>query len=208
MRKIMVIAVVVFLMLTQMSFANDNEYHPVPTNSQTHAAYINKIYQENGKTFVTVDYIQWFEGEAANKVFLEHNKDSGLDEAPDQYYILNENSKLRTFEVTDDALVYMQIYNKSGNLDDLDVNWNEQISLNKFREAFADSDIFDLGVYPYHLTIENNKVVKIVQQYIPYNCRNWTEYVNEGPCSCSKAFFICVSGLRIYTDFDSDLYRF
>ncbi|GGD63069.1 hypothetical protein [Paenibacillus nasutitermitis] len=167
MRKIMVFAAVVFLMMTQLSFANDNDYHPVPNNPKTHTAFINKIDEDNGKTYLTVDDIQWFEGDAANQVFLKHNKDSGLDEAPDQYYILNESSELHTYEVSGNAEVIMQIYNRTGNLDELDVTWNEQIDLNKLSEAFADNDTFDLGAYPFHLTIENNKVVKIVQQYIP-----------------------------------------
>ncbi|MBW7458559.1 hypothetical protein ACFOLF_01060 [Paenibacillus sepulcri] len=167
MRKIMLIAVVAFLMLTQISFAGDNDYHAVPTNSDTHAAFINQIYQANGKTYVTADYIQWFEGDEANKVFLEHNKDSGLDGAPDGYYILNENDKLRTFEVSGDAIVLMQIYNRTGDVNEMDINWNEKIDVNKLRAIFADNDTFDVGGYPFHLTIENNKIVKIVQQYIP-----------------------------------------
>ena len=125
-----------------------------------------KISSKGGKTYVTADYIQWFEGEEANKVFRRHEQGSGLDEAPDGYYILNESKKLRTFQLADNAEVLMQIYNR-GKLEDTDVVWNQRITAKKFVQLFRNDGGFDLSGFPYHLTVKKGKIVKIVQQYIP-----------------------------------------
>ncbi|QYR19113.1 hypothetical protein KZ483_14130 [Paenibacillus sp. sptzw28] len=167
MRKTVLCFAVVFLFLTQLSFADDNEYHPVPKSPDTHPAFIDRIYTKNGHTYITADYIQWFEGEAANRMFREREKDADMNEAPDGYYIINDSKKLRTFEVDHNAVVLMQIYDRTGKAADDDIVWNERIDVAKFRSLFKKDGIWDMSDYPYHLTIENNRIVKIVQQYIP-----------------------------------------
>ncbi|MGM0883217.1 MAG: hypothetical protein ACQEXQ_19535 [Bacillota bacterium] len=169
MRKLLVGITIIFLCLTQLIHVNaaEGEYQPVPKSPDTHPAYINKIFSKNGKTFLTADYIQWFEGEEANKVFREYEKNSGLSEAPDGYYIVNQNNKLRTFELADDAVVIMQVYNRTEKVEDVDIVWNERINIKKFNSLFINNDAIDLTDFPYHLTIKNNKIIKIVQQYIP-----------------------------------------
>jgi hypothetical protein len=169
MRKLIIGISIIFLCLTPLIYVNaaEAEYQPVPKSQDTHPAYIQKIFSKNGKTFITADYIQWFEGEEANKVFRANEKDSGLSEAPDGYYIVNQNKKLRTFELANDAVILMQIYNRTGKVEDADIVWNERIHVKKFKYHFINNDGISLEDFPYHLTIKNNKIIKIVQQYIP-----------------------------------------
>ncbi|AJY77025.1 hypothetical protein [Paenibacillus beijingensis] len=160
------IASVLFYFITTAN-AVGGDYTPVPKSADTQSAYINKLYEQGGKWYITVDPIEWYEGEAANKVFAEQEPDSGLDEAPDGYYIINGSEETATFEVNAGADVQMQIFDHDGNPEDAQINWNEQITLSKLAELLTTEDILSVSDYPYHVTIHDGKVTKIVQQYIP-----------------------------------------
>ncbi|QGQ95625.1 hypothetical protein EHS13_12395 [Paenibacillus psychroresistens] len=147
--------------------AKENSYHPIPINADNHPLYIDSIFQKNGKTYITVDYILWYEGAAADIIFNEREKDSGLTGAPDGYYIINDNKKLRTYEVKQDSKVFMQYFNHSGSIRDQEIIWNEQISTGKLLSLFHDSNNPSLKDYPFVVTINGGEITKIVQQYIP-----------------------------------------
>ncbi|MNC53198.1 hypothetical protein D3C75_1025870 [compost metagenome] len=80
---------------------------------------------------------------------------------------MNDSNQLTTYQVADNAAVTMQIFDHTGKIEDLDIKWNEDISLQKFAAEFAKTDVFDLSQSPYHLTIENGVITSIVQQYTP-----------------------------------------
>ncbi|MNV77270.1 hypothetical protein D3C71_1706790 [compost metagenome] len=61
----------------------------------------------------------------------------------------------------------MQIFDHTGNIEDLDIQWNEAVTLQQFIDQFNKTDIFDLSQFPYHLTIQDGVITSIVQQYIP-----------------------------------------
>ncbi|MNP50322.1 hypothetical protein D3C76_1445820 [compost metagenome] len=61
----------------------------------------------------------------------------------------------------------MQIFDHTGNMDDLDINWNESITLQQFMDQFNKTDVIDLSQFPYHITIQDGVITSIVQQYIP-----------------------------------------
>lgn len=147
--------------------ANTNDYTVVPQNTETHAAYIDSINKKNGKTYVTVDFIEWYEGEEANVIFRKLEGDSEMTETPDGYYVVNDDMELQTFEVVDVAQVLMQIYNRTGNIEEATTQWNEEISLAKFFEEMSDTSEMNLEEFPYHLQIHDGKVVKITQQFVP-----------------------------------------
>jgi hypothetical protein len=146
---------------------NNNDYTTFPQSPDTHVAYIDSIYQVDGKLYVTADPMEWYEGEEANKVFREREHDPEMTEVPDGYYIVNDDTALETLEIADNAKVYMQIYNRTGNIVEATTVWNEPIDVAKFVSLFSvDSDMYVKGS-PYHLTVENNQIVKITQQYVP-----------------------------------------
>ncbi|WP_274650237.1 hypothetical protein [Paenibacillus humicola] len=144
-----------------------NEYTPVPKSPETTTVYIDRIDAKGGSVVLTVDDIQWYEGKAADEQFLKREKDSGLDGAPDGYYIVNDDKTTRRLTVDPNAVVLMQIYDHTGNIDDVTTNWNEKVSLSKFVSIYRNNKLIDMRDYPFHVTVENGKVVKIVQQYIP-----------------------------------------
>ncbi|KIL34708.1 hypothetical protein SD71_16675 [Cohnella kolymensis] len=169
MQKVLLSLAVVLLGLLPFSFveANHNDYTPVTQSSETHPAYIDRIFTADGKTYIAADFIEWYEGEEADRVFREREQDPEMTEAPDGYYIVNDVSELQTFELSPDAEVFMQLYNRNGNIDEADPVWNEKIDVTKFVSLFGPNEEMNMKDFPYHLVIENNKIVKITQQFIP-----------------------------------------
>ncbi|WP_240703155.1 hypothetical protein [Cohnella luojiensis] len=147
--------------------ANTTDYVPVPKDSDTRVAYVDRIYQENGKSYMDADFIEWYEGEEANKKFREIEQDPEMTEAPDGYYIVNDDEELKKLEIASDAKVFMQIYDRTGNIEEAGTEWNEEISVEKFISLFSDDSEMNMKDFPYHLTVENDKIVKITQQFIP-----------------------------------------
>jgi hypothetical protein len=133
------------------------------------SAYIHTMQTADGETVLTADEIEWYEGAEADRIFAERDPEGAaeLGGTPDGYYIVNDSDALTTYPVADNASVLMQIFDHTGNIEDLDINWNEAISLEQFKEEFAKTDVFDLSGSPYHLTIEDGQITSIVQQYTP-----------------------------------------
>lgn len=161
-----VIALVLFGILTTANALGRQSIAAHPT-VETEAAYMTKLSESNGKWYITLDPIEWYEGEAADKALHEHEPDADIDHAPDGYYIVNNSTETKTYEIAPDAAVLMQIYDHDGTNDGVQINWNEPITVSKLGQLYANTDILDLSVYPYHITLEDGKVVNIVQQYIP-----------------------------------------
>ncbi|WP_151737622.1 hypothetical protein [Paenibacillus tengchongensis] len=131
--------------------------------------YIDSLKSQDQKLVLTADEIGWYEGPAADAIFAERDPESAaeLGGTPDGYYIVNDSDTLSSYPVSPDAQVVMQIYDRTGKLEDLDINWNEEISLAKFTGEFAKKDIIDLSQSPYHVTVKDGQIVLIVQQYTP-----------------------------------------
>lgn len=166
-RRLVILTLIGSMLISGLSSSAvaDGEYTPIPKSKDTHPAYISDLYTKDGKTYLVADYIQWFEGSEADRAFREKFPDSGLDGAPDGYFIVNDSPKLRTFEVSDDAEVLMQIYRHPGESKPMEIHWNEPLALSEFKNIFGSQQL--LHDYPYHLTLKNGKIVSIVQQYIP-----------------------------------------
>lgn len=79
--------------------ANTNDYMPVPQDSTTKVAYIDRIYQQDGKRYLNADLIEWYEGEEANEKFREREQDAEMTEAPDGYYIVNDDPQVVKLEI-------------------------------------------------------------------------------------------------------------
>jgi hypothetical protein len=170
MKKIMIgvtVFIVCMLQLSSSVHATGSGYKPVNKSKDTHPAYIKNVYKMGGKTYITADYIEWYEGKEADTQFRLREHAEGLNEAPDGYYIINDNKRLRTFEVANDSIVLMQYYNRTAKGTNNDIIWNEKISLPKFFSIINDNSGWGMKDYPYHLTVKNGKIVKIIQQFIP-----------------------------------------
>lgn len=74
-------------------------------------AYISNIETQAGNHFVVADYVQYLSGKAALKAAIQHGEaekeinQNGKTEwtLPNDYYILNDNKKLRTLKLAKNA---------------------------------------------------------------------------------------------------------
>lgn len=155
------------MMLITTAGATAQGYTSVAAAENQETVYINQMEIRDGQIYLSADPIEWYEGAAADKALLEHEGNTGLDGAPDGYYIVNNSVQNDVYQVAPDASVEVQIYDHTGNIEDTDVQWNEAIPLAQFEKDFAKKDVLDLSQFPYHVTLREGKVVKIVQQFIP-----------------------------------------
>lgn len=162
------LVVVMSSLVTSSSGAADSSARPAIPDKQQLTVYIDHLnLQNDGAGEITVDPIQWFSGEEAKAEFAKYEPDAGIDGPPDGYFIVNENELLLPLPVSKDAVVTMQIYDHTGDFADVDIHWNESISLSKLNALLSHTDVMDIRDFPYHLTIEDGEVTRIVQQYVP-----------------------------------------
>lgn len=165
------ILVVLFLSLVTSASTVGTLARAESSNTQVQHAtvYIHSLHTNNGSVIASTDEIEWYQGAEADKVFAQREPEAAaeLGGTPDGYYIVNDSPALTTYKIAPDAKVTMQIYDKTGKPEDMDIHWNEQISLDEFIHQFAKNENLDLSQFPYHLTIQDGVITSIVQQYIP-----------------------------------------
>ncbi|WP_042161690.1 hypothetical protein [Paenibacillus gorillae] len=169
MKKYTMFALVAIVCLTSVSLvmAGSREYAPVVQTPSMETGYVERLVHSDKGYSLDFDSIEWYEGDAATAKFREREGDSGLDAPPDGYYIVNDDPSVKTLPIADDAVVLMQIYDRDGHAANADIQWDEQISLAAFAEHFSKDESIKLKDFPYHITVKDGKVVRIVQQYIP-----------------------------------------
>ncbi|WP_339157914.1 hypothetical protein MKX50_23635 [Paenibacillus sp. FSL W8-0186] len=164
----LVLIVVMSSFSTSSSGAAEPRYAPVEQTPDTKVVYIEQLNTvANGKHELVADEIQWYEGEAAEQAFLEHEPDAGIDGPPDGYYIVNEDHELTSYKVAQDVKILMQIYDRTGDVEDMDIRWGELITLEQFQNILQNTEWIDVRDFPFHITVKDGLIVEMVQQYIP-----------------------------------------
>lgn len=123
-------------------------------------AYVKALQVKNGKLIVSLDYVQWFFGEAAVKAYRQDHP-SETEDFPVPYYIRNSNPKIRTFEISPKASFTLQ----TNSTKDGDLHWNESVNADTFSKFVQSKGIpYQL---PFHVEVTNGVVTKITEQYVP-----------------------------------------
>ncbi|MNJ46235.1 hypothetical protein D3C77_413610 [compost metagenome] len=165
------ILVVVFMtpLILSNTKASDSMQIPVVEQSSEYkqTVYINQLTSNASDYEVTVEPIEWYQGEEARKQFQAHEPNADIDGPLNDYYIINNNKPLETYTISPDAAVLMQIYDRTGNIEDIDIQPNESMTIAKFNKIFTENERLDLRQFPYHITIKDGTVVGIAQQYVP-----------------------------------------
>jgi hypothetical protein len=111
---------------------------------------------EDGSTTVTFDLAYFLTGEAGEQAAAEHD-----DEFVNDYYIVNDNTRLRTLPLADEVRVrYIPTSVccelQPGNID-------------AWLEAIFETNQTDYGgqLVPWWITVEGGAITKIEQQYLP-----------------------------------------
>jgi len=127
---------------------------PVVLADGRHPVYLKTV--EPDRPAITFDLIQFFTGEAATKAAADDGEESP---PPNDYYIRNVNSRLRTLPVRSDAPITVNVLaaQSTGN-STKDVS----VTLDKLANYFPNS-----GTAPFWITVEQGQVTKIAQQFLP-----------------------------------------
>jgi hypothetical protein len=127
---------------------------PVVLEGGRHPVYLKTVDPE-GRT-ITFDLIQFFTGAAAVKAAAEDGEESP---PPNDYYIRNVNSKLRTLPVAPDAAITANTLTaRSSGSATKDV----PLTLEELAGYFPAS-----GADPFWITVNGGQVTRIAQQYLP-----------------------------------------
>jgi hypothetical protein len=124
-----------------------------------HAGYVTAI--DGSARTITVDVIQFLTGDAANEAFHQDHPEVGGN-VPNGYYIRNVNTRLRTLPVRQNATVH--VVWRDGDAG------TEPITFDELPGYFADDlnpDDGRLWYDPFWLTVHDDRVESIVEQYIP-----------------------------------------
>lgn len=127
----------------------------VPTNTQVsekNSGIIKQVYDNNGKKYLDIDYIQWLTEEDCKAKNIECN--------PNGYLVLNENTQIRTFEISNDVEIIADIYS---NME----TYGVKMSYETFKSIFAVNSNSYSKDSIYWITTENNIVTSIKEQYQP-----------------------------------------
>jgi|GEM_PF-3381989 len=119
--------------------------------------YITKAYTSDAKNYITIDYVDIYSGDEAIKKAREDGSDivekdeDGKYFIPNDYYIRNVNSQLRTFQM---ASVYkIQLLNEGADLQG--ASFTELISAVKERKRLVS------------IKLNSNVVESIIEIYVP-----------------------------------------
>lgn len=111
---------------------------------------------------VTVDAIQFLTGEEPSQAYAADHPDDP-DGPPNDYYIRNENPRLRTVAVAPDVVVTV-VWLGSGGADSEDIAFKE---LPEYFAGDADPDDTFLWWAPFWFTVTDGLVTAIEEQYLP-----------------------------------------
>lgn len=141
-----------------------------PTNDSSGAreskqiGFIKKVYKTGSRYYLTIDYVQFLTGQAAIKAAIADGVIKAGETLDNDYYIRNQNPKLRTFIILAGASITAETYFSGGN-----PVGKASLSLAEFQAAMSpsDPDNGSMRAAPWWITIKNSTVVKIAEQYIP-----------------------------------------
>jgi hypothetical protein len=127
---------------------------PVVLADGRHPVYLKTV-DSNGRT-VTFDLIQFFTGDAATRAAAEDGEESP---PPNDYYIRNVNSRLRTLPVQDGAPITVNVLaaQETGSS-----TKDVPVTLAKLAGYFPNS-----GTPPFWITVAQGQVTRMAQQYLP-----------------------------------------
>ncbi len=120
---------------------------------------------------VTADYAQWFTGEEANAAARQDGEIGADETVPNDFYIRNENPRLRTLSVAEHAPVVLQTCFIDGPCVRQTAvthgQWAELLTEGSPGGLPEGWQWYGAGVLPYWLTLQDGVVVQIVEQYLP-----------------------------------------
>lgn len=135
---------------------------PMANDVSHQATFITKNgVADGGDPTLTFDYVQWLTGSAATKAAKAHG-----DTVENDYYVVNDNPKLRTFPVAPSVVIVLHPGNGP--------QYSRTFTLDEFKSLMAAETATYAGRFyswspetTYYVTIKNGKVTRIDHQWVP-----------------------------------------
>lgn len=143
---------------------------PKSENTENQIGYVKSIFTKDGVDYLTIDYVQWLNQEEGECHSSSETQSSTPECNPNGYLIVNNNSQIRTFEISNSIVIDFSDFKGTGLVwKDNQALTTESISLDEFKEIFSEKDasIKWLKDAIYHIELSENTVVKIRYQYQP-----------------------------------------
>jgi hypothetical protein len=156
-RLLLIVSLLVFL---SCNSENDKKAPEITTTNEDQYAFIKGITEKSDSAWLDLDYIQYLTGDSAISAARRMDDlDSAIN--PDgtiqvgvtnDYYILNENDKVRRFALALNCKFDLLI--------DIDrLNGITENSLASLKRVYGDS--------PFFLTIRNGEIIEVKEVFIP-----------------------------------------
>ncbi|PIU82141.1 hypothetical protein COS69_00855 [Candidatus Kaiserbacteria bacterium CG06_land_8_20_14_3_00_49_31] len=134
-----------------------------PAETEKAMGYIKTVYDKNGKKYLDIDYVQWL-SHSDNTCWIGSELSGVPQCTPNGYLIVNQNPKIKTFEISKNAEITMQTYAS----EQCHVEFNEKISYEIFKSFWGNNpSCTHLKSMPYNIEAQNGIITKIIEQYIP-----------------------------------------
>lgn len=123
--------------------------------------WVVKATDAGGKQTITLDYVQWLTGKAAEKAAKAHG-----DTVENDYYVVNDNKKLRTFPLASSAKITVRV--SSDPSVSRDFSFSEFKSLLKTHSATYGGLPYDWNPQAvYYVTVKHGKITHLDHQWVP-----------------------------------------
>lgn len=136
----------------------------ISVESGKQIGFMKKVYKKGSRYYLTIDYVQFLTGQAAIKAAIADGVIKPGETLDNDYYIRNQNPKLRTFIILAAAPVTTETYFSSGS-----PVGKASLSLAELMSAMSPADAANgsMRAAPWWITLKNSTVTKIAEQYIP-----------------------------------------
>ncbi|MDD5448502.1 MAG: hypothetical protein PHO53_04985 [Actinomycetota bacterium] len=135
-----------------------------PGEIEKAVGYIKAVYEKDGKRYLDIDYVQLFFGDEAIKAMIEDGKcPPDADPSyyvPNDWYVRNQNPKIRTFEIAKDALI-----TTTTRLDGSSTE-GRIISYKELKQLFALYPWLSTSA-PFHIQATDGRITILAEQFIP-----------------------------------------
>jgi hypothetical protein len=123
--------------------------------------YIDAVWEDGGVRYLSIDYVEFLSGEEAIQAAIEAGYIQPGEDLPNDYFIRNENPKLREFTVSPSVAITTST--RGGVMEQL-ATWAEFLSF------FSDSPPEDaswLVEVPWWIIRDGQEIIQIDEQYLP-----------------------------------------
>ncbi|HJS26257.1 MAG TPA: hypothetical protein VJ913_03915 [Actinomycetota bacterium] len=134
---------------------------PAELEDGEHFGFVEEVDPSGGS--LVFDLAYFLTGEAANEAAAERGDEVPV---PNDYYIVNDNDRLRTLTLADGVELSLLDWN---NCCDERFDGDLETFARAIEEGMVESDgfVYQGSLSPYWLTVEDGEIVRIEEQYLP-----------------------------------------